>query len=129
VKQFNDRLSQLIRAYRSPLPKRSGIPAVIIPKRPRKRAPRRSAPPQIQVEEVVSVRGPATPSPPAPVLAPVTMRPARRIPPIKVRPKSPPKVVAQADSLPKRCIVNETINTERLKLARDEAERAMKVHN
>jgi hypothetical protein len=76
------------------------------------------------VEEVVSVRAPASPSPPAPV----TIRPSRRIPPI-VRTKSPPKVVAQADSLPKRAIVNETINTERLKLARDEAERAMKVHD
>jgi hypothetical protein len=43
------------------------------------------------------------------------------------RSKSPPKVIRQADSSPKRSIPNDTINTERLKLARDEAERAMKV--
>ncbi|CAF2430806.1 unnamed protein product [Rotaria sp. Silwood2] len=44
------------------------------------------------------------------------------------RSKSPPKVTRQADSSPKRSISNDTINTERLKLARDEAERAMKEH-
>lgn len=43
--------------------------------------------------------------------------------------KSPPKVARQADPSPKRSVINETINTERLKLARDEAERAMKVRN
>lgn len=45
------------------------------------------------------------------------------------RTKSPPKVVRQADSSPKRITTNDTINIERLKLARDEAERAMKVIN
>ena len=45
------------------------------------------------------------------------------------RSKSPPKVTRQADPSPKRTIINDTINTERLKLARDEAERAMKVRN
>ncbi|CAF1538502.1 unnamed protein product [Rotaria magnacalcarata] len=44
------------------------------------------------------------------------------------RSKSPPKVTRQADPSPKRTIINDTINTERLKLARDEAERAMKDH-
>lgn len=43
------------------------------------------------------------------------------------RSKSPPKVARQADSSPKRSTSYETINTERLKLAKDEAERAMKV--
>lgn len=43
------------------------------------------------------------------------------------RSKSPPKGVRQADPSPKRIISNDTINTERLKVARDEAERAMKV--
>jgi hypothetical protein len=46
------------------------------------------------------------------------------------RSKSPPKVARQADPSPKRSIItNDTINTDRLKLARDEAERAMKVCN
>jgi hypothetical protein len=44
-----------------------------------------------------------------------------------MRSKSPPKVVRQADPSPKRPIINDSINIERLKLARDEAERAMKV--
>ncbi len=43
--------------------------------------------------------------------------------------KSPPKVVRQSDPSPKRPIINDTINPERLKLAKDEAERAMKVMN
>ena len=45
------------------------------------------------------------------------------------RSKSPPKGVRQADPSPKRLISNDTINTERLKVARDEAEKAMKVRN
>ncbi|CAF0803535.1 unnamed protein product [Rotaria sordida] len=44
------------------------------------------------------------------------------------RSKSPSKVVRQTDSSPKRSSLNDTINTERLKIARDEAERAMKEH-
>ncbi|CAF0755371.1 unnamed protein product [Adineta steineri] len=44
------------------------------------------------------------------------------------RSKSPPKGTRPVDPLPKRSPPNETINTERLKMARDEAERAMKEH-
>lgn len=44
------------------------------------------------------------------------------------RSKSPPKNVRQqADVSPKRTVTNDSINPERLKVARDEAERAMKV--
>ncbi|UJR37974.1 hypothetical protein I4U23_030656 [Adineta vaga] len=44
------------------------------------------------------------------------------------RSKSPPKNTRPADPSPKRSVPNETINTERLKMARDEAERAMREH-
>ena len=45
--------------------------------------------------------------------------------------KSSPKLVRPADSSPKRSTANnnDSINTDRLKLAKDEAERAMKVEN
>jgi hypothetical protein len=44
------------------------------------------------------------------------------------RAESPPKNIRRAESPPKRMIINDSINIERLKLARDEAERAMKEH-
>jgi hypothetical protein len=44
------------------------------------------------------------------------------------RAESPPKIIRRAESPPKRMIINDSINIERLKLARDEAERAMKEH-
>jgi hypothetical protein len=63
----------------------------------------------------------------APALLPSPTKRTRRMSPSN-RSKSPPKVAArQSDPSPKRPVINETINTERLKLARDEAERAMKV--
>jgi hypothetical protein len=73
----------------------------------------------------------------APVTLPAPIRNFNRMSPSN-RSKSPPKVARQADSSPvkvtrqadpspKRSITNDTINTERLKLARDEADRAMKV--
>jgi hypothetical protein len=43
--------------------------------------------------------------------------------------ESPPKILRRVESPPKRPIINDTINIERLKLARDEAERAMKVND
>ena len=43
------------------------------------------------------------------------------------RSKSPPKGTRTADPSPKRSVPNDTINPERLKMARDEAERAMRV--
>ena len=43
--------------------------------------------------------------------------------------KSSPKLVRPTDGSPKRSTLNESINTDRLKLAKDEAERAMKVEN
>jgi hypothetical protein len=64
----------------------------------------------------------------APALLTSLIKRTRRMSPSN-RSKSPPKVARQADSSPKRPIINDTINTERLKLARDEAERAMKVRN
>jgi hypothetical protein len=62
----------------------------------------------------------------APVTLPAPIRNFNRMSPSN-RSKSPPKVARQADPSPKRSITNDTINTERLKLARDEADRAMKV--
>ncbi|CAF1079154.1 unnamed protein product [Adineta ricciae] len=44
------------------------------------------------------------------------------------RSKSPPKGTRPADPSPKRSVSNDTINPERLKMARDEAERAMREH-
>lgn len=61
----------------------------------------------------------------APVLASIAKHTQRMAP--ANRSKSPPKGVRQADPSPKRLISNDTINTERLKVARDEAEKAMKV--
>ncbi len=66
--------------------------------------------------------------PPTPALVPVRVKRTYRMPPSN-RSKSPPKVVRQADSSPKRITTNDTINPERLKVAKDEAERAMKVIN
>jgi hypothetical protein len=66
--------------------------------------------------------------PPTPALVPVRVKRTYRMPPSN-RSKSPPKVVRQADSSPKRTTTNDTINPERLKIAKDEAERAMKVIN
>ena len=43
------------------------------------------------------------------------------------RSKSPPKMARPTDVSPKRSTTNDSINTDRLKQARDEAERAMKV--
>jgi len=65
---------------------------------------------------------------PAPALVSVRVKHTYRMSPSN-RSKSPPKVVRQADSSPKRTTTNDTINPERLKVARDEAERAMKVIN
>jgi hypothetical protein len=44
------------------------------------------------------------------------------------RVESPTKNIRRVESPPKRPMINESINIERLKLARDEAERAMKEH-
>jgi len=65
-----------------------------------------------------------------PTAAPVLSSPRKKFPymsPLN-RSKSPPKMVRQADPSPKRSITNDAINTDRLKQARDEAERAMKEH-
>lgn len=87
----------------------------------------RSAAPQVTAPPLATAP-PPLPAPP-PIPAPVQVRPARRISPI-TRSKSPPKIIRRAESPSKpRSIINDTINIERLKLARDEAERAMKVHN
>jgi hypothetical protein len=67
-------------------------------------------------------------SAPTPALLSVHIKRTQRMSPSN-RSKSPPKVVRQVDSPPKRTVPNDTINTERLKLARDEADRAMKVIN
>jgi hypothetical protein len=138
----NERLERLIRIYRSPLPRRPGVPPGLIHARPI----RRPIPPSAPLP-------PPPPPPPPPVIppsqppAPVPIRPSRRVSPI-ARPKSPPKIIRRAESPPKiirraesptknirrvesppkRPIINESINIERLKLARDEAERAMKEH-
>ena len=130
----DDRLARLIRIYRSPLPRRPGMPSGLIHARPTRRPipPPASLPPP-------SVIPPLQPPviPPSQPPAPVPVRPARRISPI-ARPKSPPKVIRRtesptknirrAESPVKRLIINESINIERLKLARDDAERAMKEH-
>jgi hypothetical protein len=63
---------------------------------------------------------------PTPALLSISIKQTQRMSPSN-RSKSPPKVARQADPSPKRSITTETINTERLKVARDEAERAMKV--
>jgi len=128
IHQPNERLARLIRIYRSPLPRRPGIPPGLIQTRATGYTSGRSAPPQVTATAPTS----------APPPAPVSIRPSRRISPIN-RPKSPskvtrqaespPKIIRRAESPPKRPIINDTINIERLKIARDEAERAMKVHN
>ena len=72
----------------------------------------------------------ASTTPPPPVL-PATSLPSFKRKPTQMSPanrsKSPSKLVRPTDQSPKRTITNESINTERLKIARDEAERAMKV--
>jgi hypothetical protein len=60
---------------------------------------------------------------------PKVIRQAESAPRFIRQAESPPKVIRRAESPPKRPIINDTINIERLKLARDEAERAMKVNN
>jgi hypothetical protein len=103
------------------------MPAALIQTRTTTSVPGRSAPPQISAPPQ-PIQAPATapPPPPPPLPVHVFTRPSRRMSPI-MRSKSPPKVVRQADPSPKRPIINDSINIERLKLARDEAERAMKV--
>lgn len=114
----NERLAQMIRIYRSPLPRRPGMPSGIL----HPRTTGRVLPPPITTPAPLPVPPPI----PQPTV-PVVVRPSRRMSPI-VRSKSPPKVIRRAESPPKRPIINEAINIERLKLARDEAERAMKDH-
>ncbi|CAF1010009.1 unnamed protein product [Adineta ricciae] len=137
--QFNSRLAKLIQAYGSSLPRRTKLPAVRAPVRTVKHGSRGSAPPAIQVKQSESTKveiQELAPSPvasppslpPAPVLAPIVIRPTRRAPMI-LKPKSPPKVVRRVESPPKRStVINEPVNSERLKLAREEAERAMREH-
>jgi hypothetical protein len=59
---------------------------------------------------------------------PKIIRRAESPPKIIRRAESPTKNIRRVESPPKRPIINESINIERLKLARDEAERAMKEH-
>ncbi|CAF1462352.1 unnamed protein product [Adineta steineri] len=166
--QLNDRIAKLIQAYGSSLPKKTKLPAILLPIRQTKRVPRQSAPAQLEVQEPVKPSSsssspppespslpsslptapvpppPASSSPPppvlpppssssppplphAPVLAPIVKGPTRRVP-APVRPKTPPKVVRRVDSPPRRPLINDTINPERLRLAREEAERAIKDH-
>ncbi|UJR08277.1 hypothetical protein I4U23_012549 [Adineta vaga] len=129
--QFNDRIAQLIKTYGSSLPRRTKIPSILAPIQSFKRVSRRSAPPAVQAKEPEEpkneVKQPAPLPPVAPVLAPIIIRPTRRAPVI-VRTKTPPKIVRRVESPPKRPVINETINHERLRIARDEAERAMKEH-
>ena len=98
----------------------------------------RVLPPPLTAPAPLPVPPPILPPPqPQQQTAAVPTRPSRRMSPI-VRSKSPSKITRQAESPPKpirraespprRPIINDTINIERLKLARDEAERAMKEH-
>jgi hypothetical protein len=75
-------------------------------------------------QSTASIPPPAT----APAFLSDPIKHLHRMSPLN-RSKSPPKVVRQADSSPKRLTINDSINPERLKLAKDEAERAMKVIN
>lgn len=129
----NERLAQLIRIYRSPVPRRPGIPAGLI----QSRITGRVLPPPLTAPAPLPAP-PPIPSPPQQQqqTAAVPTRPSRRMSPI-VRSKSPtrvrqsespPKPIRRAESPPKRPIINDTINIDRLKLARDEAERAMREH-
>ncbi len=126
----NERLARLIRIYRSPLPRRPGMPSAITHThtRPTATIVGRSAPPQVSAPPALPPPQPAPAPPPPPPPVHVLTRPSRRMSPI-MRSKSPVKVVRQADPSPKRPIINDTINIERLKLARDEAEKAMKVRD
>lgn len=98
AQQSNAHLSHLIRAYRAPS----------------------------KVKTTQSVDSTSVATAPA-ILSPIPVRYPRRMLAAN-RSKSPPKANRPtADASPKRLISNDNINTERLKLARDEAERAMKV--
>ena len=122
--------SRSIRARRSTLTSKAtqAIPST---------APAASAPVKSTTTTVAVALPSVVPAKATTVLPPVaSIHIARRKPfappplpsmPPSNRSKSPPKNVRQADSSPKRAPINDTINTERLKLARDEAERAMKV--
>ncbi|CAF1150656.1 unnamed protein product [Rotaria sordida] len=129
VNKTSERIARLVRIYRAPLPRRPGLPATIIQTRSTVHAPRRSGSSEVSVTTAPpALPAAAPPAPaPAPQSVPISIRPSRRISPI-ARPKSPAKVVRPPDVSPKRSIINDTINLERLKLARDEAERAMKEH-
>lgn len=118
------------------MPRKPGLPAIVTEPRPPRRLPRRSAPPaavhaQSSAPAPASLPPPSLPPPTAPSAPPVITRVSRRMSPTnrsKSPPKSSSKVIRVTDSSPKRCVVvSENINTERLKMARDEAERAMKV--
>jgi len=126
VNPNDERLARLIRIYRSPIPRRAGATSALTHSRAvAHSAPRSLAP---VAEPVVSQPAP----PPPPVRPPRRMSPIVRTkspPKVTRRVESPPKIVRRDESPPKRPIVNENINIERLKLARDEAERAMKVIN
>ncbi|CAF3201071.1 unnamed protein product [Rotaria socialis] len=136
-----ERLARLVRVYGAALPRRTGLPSARIQTRVNRHVQGRSGSSEVSVAEAqrgaeisvastATVLAPPAQAPPLPPLSqhvPVSIRPFRRISPI-VRPKSPAKVVRQPDISPKRPIINDSINIERLKLARDEAERAMKEH-
>lgn len=127
----NERLARLIRIYRSPVPRRPGIPPGLL----QPRLTSRVLPPPVTAPAPLPPP-PPIPSSPQQQTAAVPTRPSRRMSPIirtksptRVRQsESPPKPIRRAESPPKRPIINDTINIERLKLARDEAERAMREH-
>ncbi|CAF4979466.1 unnamed protein product [Rotaria sp. Silwood1] len=125
VNKTNERLARIVRIYRTPLPRRPGLATALIQARSSGPAIGRSG--SSEVSATIVPPPPPPPTAPSSQPVPVSIRLSRRISPI-VRPKSPAKVVRQADVSPKRPIINDTINIERLKLARDEAERAMKEH-
>lgn len=126
----------MVRVYRAALPRRPGAPAALIQTRMTRVAAGRSGGSEVSAVTAPPCTAPTTTQQASmPALAPqplpsksatVSIKPCRRISPIS-RPKSPVKVVRQPDVSPKRPIVNDNINIERLKMARDEAERAMKV--
>lgn len=134
----------MIRIYRSPMPKKSGAAATSSESRSIKPFTRRSAPP-------VSAQAPSTTTPvsetneetvenPSTTNVPIVSlstpnkvfnRLSRRPSPTN-RSKSPTKPSNKqpknVDASPKRQISSDNVNVERLKLARDEAERAIRVN-